>query len=219
MEKILIISDLHLTTNFIRKKFLFLKDLISKYDRIIINGDFWSGYYNTFEEFTKTPWKDLFPILKSKKTIYLFGNHDRKSWLNDNVNLFSVWNGDEYRLEVGSKKFLITHGHQFLGDSITSEGYMAFWRKYKIDAIKYFVESLFLRIFGRYFYIVAIPANNKVKNLSKKLEGVDYLVIGHTHWGEIDNKTKFMNTGLIHSGVATFIEIVDNSPKFVSTRY
>ena len=38
--KILVISDLHLTTRFDQKKCEFLEKLISRADKVIINGDF-----------------------------------------------------------------------------------------------------------------------------------------------------------------------------------
>lgn len=218
-EKILIISDLHLTVYFRPKKFEYLKKLFQSADRIIINGDFWTAYYNTFDEFLKTKWSGLFPILKSKSTIYLYGNHDKKIWLDERALNFSIKNCEEYMLEVGGVRYRIIHGHQFSGDSISSESYMSTWRKYKFDFWKYLIETAFLRTFGRYFYMIAKLMNNKVKEFSKKAKDYDYLVMGHTHWAEIDEKNKYINTGLIHSGVATYLVIEGNTKKIVYERY
>lgn len=218
-ERILIISDIHLTTNFIGKKFNYLKDLFRSVDKVIINGDFWTAYYNTFDEFLNTKWKELFPILRDKKAVYIYGNHDKEVWQDDRNSKFSIWAGSEFRFESHGVKYLITHGHNYLGDSISSEKFMKSWRFFKFDVIKYFIESLLLRLFGRYLYLIAKNLNNKVKEISKKMSDVDFLVIGHTHWAEIDKTNRFINSGLIHSGVSTYIIIENGKPELFYERY
>lgn len=218
-EKILIVSDLHLTVNFRPKKYEYLRKLFSEYDRIIMNGDFWTAYYNTFDEFLQTKWSGLFPILKSKKTVYLYGNHDRKDWLDGRTSMFSDLQSDEYVLETGGKRYKIIHGHKYLGDSIATESYLTFWRKYKLDFWKYLIETGFLRTFGRYFYLIASLMNKKVKKISREMKDIDYLVIGHTHWGEIDHENKFINSGLIHSGVSNYISIENGNLQMIYKRY
>lgn len=218
-EKVLLISDLHLSVNFRPKKYKYLENLFNSADRIILNGDFWTAYYNTFDEFLKTKWSGLFPILKSKKTAYIFGNHDRKEWVDKRVSLFSDWQGDEYKTEINGVKYSIVHGHKYLGDSIATKEYLTFWRKYKFDAIKYMIETIFLRTIGRYFYLPASLMNKKVKKISKMMDNTDYLVIGHTHWAEIDKGNKFINSGLIHSGNSNYILIEDGNPKLITVRF
>lgn len=218
-EKILVISDLHLTTNFILKKYKYLEKLFLSVDRIIINGDFWTAYYNTFDEFIKTRWSGLFPILLDKKAIYIYGNHDKEIWQDSRNKEFSVWQGDEYKLEINNVKYLFNHGHKYLGDSISSEKFMKTWRFFKFDVIKYFIESLFLRTIGISIYKPASLMNNKVKEFSKKINDIDYLVIGHTHWCEIDKKNKFINSGIIHSGTSNYILIVNGKPELIKTNY
>lgn len=218
-EKILVISDLHLTTNFIQKKYNYLKKLFLSVDKIIINGDFWTAYYNTFGEFLDTKWRGLFPILKRKKAIYIYGNHDKEIWQDSRNNEFSVWQGNEYKLETHGINYLFTHGHSILGDSISSESFMRTWRFFKFDAIKYVIESLLLRAIGASVYRPASLINNKVKKISKIIKDADYLVIGHTHWGEIDKNNKLINSGIIHSGISSYIVIEDGLPKNYVLRY
>jgi len=218
--KLLIISDLHLTTNFIKKKFNFLNKIISASDKVIINGDFWSAYYNTFDEFVNSPWNRLFPLLKSRGAIYIYGNHDRKNWCDARVNLFSIKQADEYKFKYSDKlTLLFNHGHKYLGDSVSNEKFMSFWRKYKIDVIKYLFESLFLRIFGRFIYYPARLLNKKIKERVGDLGNDIYLVTGHTHWRELDLKNRFLNSGIIHAGVASYIVIENGEIKAVSARY
>lgn len=218
-EKILVISDLHLTTNFILKKYKYLESLFLSVDKIIINGDFWTAYYNTFDEFIKTKWSGLFPILLSKNAIYIYGNHDKKIWQDDRNKLFSVWQGDEYKLETGGTKYLITHGHSFLGDSLSTPNFMRIWRLFKFDVVKYFIESIFLRTVGRYIYLPASIMNNKVKADALSFKDIDYLIIGHTHWVEVDAKNKFVNSGIIHSGISNYILIENGVPRIVLDSY
>ena len=218
-ERILIISDLHLTTNFIAKKYNYLENLFKSVDRIIINGDFWTAYYNTFDEFLRTKWNKLFPLLREKNTIYIYGNHDKKIWQDDRNKLFSVVQTSEYKFETFGVKYLITHGHTYLGDSISTDKFMKIWRFFKFDATKYFIEALFLRMFGRYIYLPASIMNKKVKEISKKIKDINYLIIGHTHWAEIDRKNKFINSGLTHCGVSDYIIIENGEPQLINTRY
>ncbi len=84
--KTIVLSDTHLYEEFDEKKFNFLKRIISKVDRVIINGDFWDSYICSFSDFINSPWKKLFPLLKTKKTVYIYGNHDKKS-LTDKKNI------------------------------------------------------------------------------------------------------------------------------------
>ena len=67
--KTLIFSDTHLKTKFEQKKFNFLSNIIDDADAIIIAGDFWDGYYCSFDEFVNSEWSALFPLLKEKKAI------------------------------------------------------------------------------------------------------------------------------------------------------
>ena len=111
--KTLIISDLHLGNHFDPKKLAFLQEIISAADQVIINGDFWEGLLFSFSEFVESPWKELFPQLKSKNTIYIHGNHDKKNLCDERVSLFSQEQKTFHRLQIGDLVFVIIHGHQF----------------------------------------------------------------------------------------------------------
>jgi len=78
--KILVISDLHLTTRFDEKKCEFLEKLINRADKVIINGDFWEAYDLKINSFISSKWNKLFKYLKKNNSIYLFGNHDKKTY-------------------------------------------------------------------------------------------------------------------------------------------
>lgn len=221
MSKILIISDVHLSEKFNPKKYQFLEKIISESDKVIINGDFWTYYISTFNQFLNSKWKGLFSLLKEKKAVYIYGNHDREKYCNESVSEFSVLQGDSYKFEAGGKSYLLArHGHDLVNVGMeNSEKYMKFWRDFNMDAITYFIETILIKIFGRNVYSIGKRLNETIKEYSKKLEGIDYLVVGHTHWAEIDKGNKFINCGLIHSGFANYVVIDGAGPRLVLTTY
>ena len=109
--KTLVISDTHLDTTFDEKKYAFLRSIIERADRVILNGDFWEGITISFDDFIKSEWKSLFPLLKQKQTIYLYGNHDRKEYNDERVQLFSAAQGDSHILKEENTTYHIQHGH------------------------------------------------------------------------------------------------------------
>ena len=68
---IVIFSDTHLY-KFDPKKYNFLKKIISKAEKVIINGDFCEGFLMTFTEFVNSPWNKLFTSLRKKNNIYIW---------------------------------------------------------------------------------------------------------------------------------------------------
>ena len=109
--KTLIISDLHLFTEYDKELSHYIADLLSSVDQVIINGDFWDHYLCTFPEFIQSEWKELFPLFLEKKAIYIYGNHDKKKFMDERVSLFSVQQLEKYVLTQSGKTFVIEHGH------------------------------------------------------------------------------------------------------------
>ena len=109
--KTLIISDTHLYHVFDKRKFFLLKKLFSSVDQVILNGDFWDGYRTTFDTFVSSPWKELFPLLKKKGAIYIYGNHDRKNFSDERTSLFSIIQKSNHLLTVDKQTYHIEHGH------------------------------------------------------------------------------------------------------------
>jgi len=95
---ILVFSDTHLTHRFNKKKFLFLSRIIKKADKVIINGDFWDGHISSFHRFINSKWSMLFKLLKQKKTVYIYGNHDRKEYCDSRVSSFSTIQTTHYKI-------------------------------------------------------------------------------------------------------------------------
>ena len=220
MTKTIIISDVHFTVYFNRKKLEFFKKLIASADQVIINGDFWSYYSVTFDQFINSRWKELFPLFKAKNTIYLYGNHDQKRWTDERVAFFSTKQAVEYKLKCGERTFLITHGDKLTGfPTIDTKSFTTMHRFFHVGAPQYSIETLLLKFLGPKLYKPAQKYNDRIKEYSRKLKDGEYLVTGHTHLAEIDMKNKFINSGFIHSGVASYIVLEDCTPRIVNERY
>jgi predicted phosphodiesterase len=217
--KILVISDLHLTTRFDQKKCEFLEKLISRADRVIINGDFWSYYSCTFGEFVKSKWRRLFPLLQQKKAIYIYGNHDLKKWTDKRVNIFSTEQTSRYELMSGGKHFLVEHGHLLtLLKPIQNKYFLKLMRAVRFDdLIRYPLESLLPKI---KIFKIFWGFSFKQKKIRRRVnKGKNYVVVGHTHYPLFENGKNYINTGFINFGIAHYLWIKDGVPRLVSRKY
>ncbi len=106
----LIFSDTHFSAKFDQRRYDYIAHLINQVDQVIINGDFWDKYLGTFDQFINSPWRGIFPLLRQKQTVYLFGNHDPQASSDDKIKQFCAESGRSYLLTSGEDKFLIEHG-------------------------------------------------------------------------------------------------------------
>lgn len=213
--KTVVFSDTHLSDLFDAKKCEFLKHLINNADRVIINGDFWDGHIITFDTFVKSPWSQLFPLLKSKKTVYVHGNHDRKEFCDSRVNLFSVEQHSSYRLNDSSSLFSFEHGNHTLPsiderlplpESFFSAGTKAYT----------FIEGIITRRIRKSTRFWGKLLNNRLK---KSKNNGNFRVFGHTHFAEFDPVHKFAVTGFIQHGLAQYLLIENGAIRPVEEHY
>lgn len=211
--KYLIFSDTHLLNSFDKRKFDVLKDAIQGADQVIINGDFWEGFRISFDEFVTSPWSTtLFPLLKKKHTIYLFGNHDKKQYINKSVSLFSDEQKSNYIFKSGDKVFHVEHGNRFikLPD-------LKGWQ----NAVLEIIEDALYKLLGKTFLKLAYGHFNssikrKIKETLKKNE---YLITGHTHLAEVDQANRYINEGFTKHGLAQYVYIEDGIVTAVEKKY
>lgn len=201
----LVFSDTHLSDRFEEGKYAFLKKLIEQYDRVIINGDFWDGHLVTFDTFINSPWKGLFPLLKSKGTIYVYGNHDRREFSDERVNLFSASQHITYELKEKGRTYVFEHGNHTL-PSIDErlplpEAVFSFSTRLYTMVEKFITQKTkkTTRFWGAFL-------NN---NLKKRNKNSHFAVFGHTHYAEFDPGHNFAVTGFIQHGLAQFLVIED----------
>jgi predicted phosphodiesterase len=189
--KILIFSDSHLTHKFDKELFDYISKIIKDVDQVIINGDFWDGYLTTFDKFVNSEWQQLFPVLKEKNTVYIFGNHDKKEFSDDRVNLFSNNQSNYYEFKSENKKFYIAHGH------LMSQSYDSFFlfKNHFITRILYVIYMFFVkfRIFSFIHKKMLLKRNKKTLSMLRKFSNKnifkkDVYIFGHSHLSFINKK-------------------------------
>ncbi|MFH1827221.1 MAG: metallophosphoesterase family protein [bacterium] len=213
----LIFSDSHLSNSFNRNKLNFLKKIVKSADKIIINGDFWEGYNFNINDFTKSKWSNLFKLLKSKNAIYLLGNHDKLEYSNKKTGLFSIKQQQSFKLKSGNKTFYIEHG-----DKITP-----LWDRY-FKRMPNFINKFLYYLEKAGIYTIGIKGvgilykrfnTNMKKKVSVNLKKNEYLICGHSHYMEIDEKNHFINSGFIKHGLGQYITIENGKVKLHNEKY
>lgn len=214
---ILVISDLHLTRRVEHRRLNLLKALIGKADRVIINGDFWEGYIISFDQFLTSGWSVLFPILRKKNTVYLFGNHDAERFSDERTEAFSVFQGQNYALEQSGKRYYFEHG-----DRLAKIGKEPLDRTLNTQIrfrTSLFIQDMIFRSLGPYAIKFAYDKlNTRIKN---GMEGHEYdmLFFGHTHVPTYEPEHRYVNTGFINYGVATYAMIDTDRIHYYANRY
>jgi len=207
---ILIFSDTHLYLPFDEKKYNFLKRIIEKSDRVIINGDFFDNYMTDFDKFVNSPWNKLFPLLKSKKSIYIYGNHDKRSFCDKRVDLFSDIQAERYKIKTQNKTFIFEHGQKTRVTPDTAWELSKEILHYGM-CIGHFFRRLMVKTFGKTFITLRFAHRNvkskrRITDMYKPQDNEIY-IIGHNHFGEVDEKNHFAASGMILYGFASYLTI------------
>ncbi|MCA9376947.1 metallophosphoesterase family protein [Candidatus Dojkabacteria bacterium] len=221
--KTLIFSDTHLSHLFDKAKYDYLSEIIDMSDHVIINGDLWEGYFTTFDLFVNSEWRRLFPLLKSKNAVYLHGNHDspERFDVDERTGYFSVKYGVEHELLLTGKRYVIEHGDRLL--SKNSNGRLRqlikrptrfhTYAAHAINALDYISYKGFANC------IVTQPLNNRLKMTASGILDDAYLVTSHTHYSELDEVSRYINTGANRFGYGNYLLINDEGHELVSVRY
>ncbi|NTV30957.1 hypothetical protein HGA91_03210 [candidate division WWE3 bacterium] len=217
--KTVIISDTHLTHKFDQKRFEYLKKIVSSADQVIINGDFIDLYATKFNKFINSQWQELFALLKSKNTIYLFGNHDPYIWMDERVNDFSVSQGDIHTLPWKDTTLHISHGHEIIP---TVGDYVPNWiaRRAALGKMGIYRDQFGTLLRGKRFLERYRKLNTRVKKwVNDNLSEDTIYICGHTHFAEIDLKNRFINSGFIQHGIGQYITVREDTLEVVDERY
>jgi len=213
-------SDVHLTSRFDQRKFNYLFNLIKGSDRVVIVGDWWDGHRCSFGQFIRSPWRALFPLLKSRDTIYIHGNHDLEEWCDERVNLFSNHQAGEIDLQVGSFNLHFEHGQKIAPDPITKNpGILRIpfigWADYL------FLEVFLTSLFGDRWinYRGRTCAELLKARAAESAKNGQWLVCGHSHIAEIDPTIKYVNCGFIGLGRAQYLRVDRYSINVVRSHY
>lgn len=208
--KTLIFSDTHLTNVFSLSQFDYLERIITHADRVIINGDFWDRSFVTFDQFINSRWRSLFPLLKDRETIYIFGNHDQQAWCDQRVSEFSVRQCKETRLDVGSKRLVIMHGDII---TLSPELHIPWHPARSLNALLGSrVEAMGIKVLGRHFQKVGSLLNKSMKIFAQRYLGEnEILVCGHSHLPEWNLDENFINSGINRHGYGQYVLVDGNN--------
>lgn len=213
-KRIIVLSDCHLDSRFDESVFLKFKKIIEKADVLVINGDFWADSAGSFEKFITSPWQKLFPLLKAKKTYYVFGNHDMPLLSDERIYQFCEWAGFRLKIKAGDIPLHIEHGHLLSGDFVRKI-LIAFQKHPK--ALKYATFPFGIaEQTARYIakkrntdLLSFLNTEFKTNRLAVSHQN-EYFLMGHTHLPEFDKTTKYVNSGLTHNGHFDYIEVYKN---------
>lgn len=215
--KTVIFSDTHLSSKVYRRKFNYLKSIIEQADKVIIAGDFWDGFLTSFDKFVDSRWHELFPLLKERQAVYLYGNHDRPEWCDERVGLFSVESGMDTTVLVGGQSYHITHGHTVF--TSFEDKYPVFNRKPALR-LGSAVDVTHKLLWGDKFLKEGSAINQPMSHwVNDNLLGEQILITGHSHYPEIDLENRFINSGFIGLGYGNYAVVDMNGPRIIKERY
>ena len=147
--KTIIFSDTHLTARLEPDKFAYLVKILRDADKVIINGDFWDCYDTDFDTFMQSDWKKLFPLLKQKKAIYLFGNHDPELLMDDRIKQFCSKAQDIYKFKQNKYEFVVRHGHRIVPSYVNDYPWLV---NPVTNLIRNMIQSIGTKLFGYKYY-------------------------------------------------------------------
>lgn len=214
----IILSDVHLNQLFHPRKYDFLVRLFSAHERIILNGDFWDGQVMGIDRFLKSRWNGLFPILKAKDTVYIYGNHDTEDKNRMKADSFSNLQVQEFRLKVGKDTLCIEHGNK-IAPAINEKFRWLPTPKPLIFFSQLFVVYLPVYLFGKRTYRAQRVRNRMMRTHAALLPPDHILVCGHSHLCEHSLNERFLNCGFIRHGYAHYLRIENDRIDLVKERY
>lgn len=227
--RILIFSDSHLTARFNNKKHHFLRSIIEPADKVYILGDFWDSYYTSFDKFINSKWSQLFPLLKARQTVYLYGNHDPHDASDMRTALFSYKSAAQIEFELDGKKFYLEHGDMLSNKININPGnklLRTLIRRFSILLI--WTEKIVTKIFGIKFFrlLRAIERQNeliinKVNEIHEKHpDKVQTVRIhGHTHIPLYLKEKNLIILGGVRHGHANYMTIENGEIQIHNATY
>ena len=218
--KTLLFSDTHLSHNFDRDLFDYIVKLVKSADQVIINGDFWDAYMLSFDEFCNSKWKALFPLLKQKHAIYIFGNHDKKEFMDDKYSLFSEQQFESYQFQSGDKLFIVSHGH-FVSPAYDRISFLKNPNRMVRSFYNNFLQLVNLPIAKQIFLLFEERVNvghlEEIKTYIQQNQKPNQIFIfGHSHIPELNLEQRLISTGPLQKHHKSYCIIEDGIVEFFS---
>jgi predicted phosphodiesterase len=214
--KIMVMSDTHLY-GFNEKKYKYLYNTISRYDKVIINGDFWDGYITTFSSFISSRWSGLFPLMKKRKAVYVYGNHDKKIYSDGRVKKFCVEATNKYTIHVGGRSIVIEHGDR-IAPAIDTR--VLFAQRPPYGYIAEYIPLVGMKLIGwKFMQWQNDSVAKQLRLYAKKTPRHTMCLFGHAHIPEISESEHYANSGAIRWGLSSYIVLSGSSISLVNERY
>jgi predicted phosphodiesterase len=218
--KYLIFSDTHLTEKFEPKKLELLKKIITSADRVIIAGDFYDQYFTSLNKVLNSDWKPLLDLLKEKKAVYIPGNHDL---LVGDCSEYSFCQKivPEYEFKSGKVEIVVRHGHK-LAPGFEKFKFLPQKIRNFISGIHNLTENILTAIFGwlgANMYVYRYLDLWKTIKIKKKKDTDQWWILGHIHLPYFNEKIRYVNTGFINHGLASYVLIEDGKIKLKKEGY
>lgn len=211
--KYLVISDLHLKETVHKKQLESLRHMITDASQVFILGDFIEVIGGIdLDKFLQSRWIELFPLLLSKKCIFIYGNHDyndlddvTKKRMEGIFKLFSISQHKEYKLKLKLHTYTFIHGDSY---RVGQEGNIVrlfnllFDHKFIRKPFVYLAHYLARYPFGyNIFHYIGKKFNKAiVENYFKQknnLDVIETLIFGdsHSQFDGRNDKYKWLNLG------------------------
>lgn len=209
--KILIFGDTHLNQKFEPYLFDYISKLIKTADQVIINGDFWDAYLCSFDDFVNSKWKKLFPLLKNKNTIYLYGNHDSQKKCDHRVDLFSSQQSVifEWKSKSG-KRYIIRHGDTIAGDFDYKHPHLTkyFWWLYSLMFKLNKADNFIGKIYQHFDHKKCLGIFTSISEYAQKnIRDSEVLICGHSHIHKDDRGNHLVSIGPFWNKIARYLII------------
>ena len=218
--KRVIISDTHIGTRFYNKDSLleFLKS--EKYDEIVLAGDIID--FIKIPVFTQRCLEIVEQIKKSKKIVYVVGNHDESLVGLIGKKVMDVDFVKRYDFEDSGRKFRIEHGDQYDKGVLHNRIFVKF-----LSIIQNMLEFTFNFDFTTWWTEIQIKKHKlrSIIHILRHHPKIDVFIMGHTHipealiWVDEDQNIKtYINSGdwVTHQTYVTVIDGVARLRKFQS---
>ena len=216
--KRVIISDTHIGTRFYRSKEL-LEFLRSEtYDEIVLAGDIID--FIKIPVFTERCLQILNQIGKSKKIVYVVGNHDEGLMGVIGKNIMGIEFVKRYDFEENGRKFRIEHGDAYDKGALHNKIFVKF-----LSVIQNMLEFTFNFDFTTWWTEIQIKKHKlrSIIHILRHHPKVDVFIMGHTHipealiWVDEDQNIKtYINAGdwVTHQTYVTVTDGVARLRKF-----
>ena len=216
--KRVIISDTHIGTRFYNSSSLlaFLKE--EEYDEIVLAGDIID--FIKIPVFTERCLEIISEISKSKKIVYVVGNHDESLVGVVEKNILGVTFLKRYDFEENGRQFRIEHGDAYDKGALANRVFVTI-----LSVIQNMLEFTFNFDFTTWWTEIQIKKHKlrSIINILRHHPKIDVFIMGHTHipealiWiDENQNIKTYINAGdwVTHQTYVTVTDGVARLRKF-----